>query len=191
MDEREVYGHSSSMAAALAIIALLCLMLLFSCSSTKKTTTTVSRSTDSSSSFHSITKADTAAKQTDIHAQDIDFTVVYGTDSAPIQTKTISSAEYKEATKAGGAPPSVLDFLPDHSRIRSISGHIGSISDSSSSMSTVRYADTSHRQDVKAQQVNQVVVETKTSIRWYIYAGIGLLVLILIIIIALKIAKKL
>lgn len=120
----------SHVAAAAIVLAAI---LLFGCSSVKKTTTTQTKTVvDSSSVSRSQSHRDTISSSNYLQANDISFSVVYSdtlgrlnTDSFLLHSHQVTHSNTSDPTS------SILSFLPMHSKIVSISGHIGSLTDSS------------------------------------------------------------
>lgn len=158
-------------------------ILLSSCANTKKVTQSRVIKTDSSSSLSTSHRTDSVQSARNIAAKDIYFDVIYDTGS--IRPQRFLDSAHK--ITRGAKPPTeqtVFDFLPDHSRIVEIRGHIGSLSDSSSL--SRQQAST---KIVVAQQVAHTDAQVHTvasSWRWPLWLTIacivaGLFVLLLII----------
>lgn len=156
------FGRGFFNAAALSIL-LYALIALLSCSTSKKVTTTNLQQKDSSTFQHKSIASDTASMQRSISAKDIDFTITYG-DGHETKTHVRDSTFLAVAHKrTRGATPLAFTFIPDHSRIVSITGHIGSITDTIATQSSSKAVDTSSKTKAATTVVQEVVVETKKS----------------------------
>lgn len=158
-----------------------CLLnMLVSCANTKKTTQTHVVKSDTTTRVVQSSRQDTASSSRNLTAQDITFDVYYAAPSAH-DTAFLKKAHM---TTRGAVPPEPLDFLPDHSRIVRITGHIGSVADS-----TTHSFSSKDTVSVKGLQITHSDIVAKvvqSSWRWPLWMTIacivaGLVVLLLII----------
>lgn len=163
------------------IIAIIC-MLCSSCANTKKTTKTQLVKSDSTVTTVSTSRIDTSRAFRDITAQDISFDVYYAPPD-PKDTATTRqwlNAAHKQAHD--GIP--AIDWLPDHSRIIRIMGHIGAMSDSS--VIQLRTVDSVAKKKATGSTVVEKVQVVESSWHWPLWLTIaciaaGLIVLLMIV----------
>lgn len=156
------------------------------CTSTKKTTTTSLHTTDTASSFRSKTKVDTASRNSVVKASDVDVYYYYDTSAPP--SAAGKQPQYTADIANGDAPTYDLAFIP-HSKLVAVHVHVGDFSDSSTSSTSHKSVDTTHKQSGQTSQLNQVIVDKKTVIAWWMYVAGGLLLLLLLLFIVYKIVK--
>lgn len=159
-----------------------------SCTSTKKTTTTSLHTTDTASSFRSKTKVDTASRNSVVKASDVDIYYYY--DTAATFVDSAIPAHHQPDTEQGSYTPANFSFpFLQHSGLVAVHVHIGDFSDSSTSSTSHKSIDTTHKQSGQTSQLNQVIVDKKTVIAWWMYVAGGLLLLLLLLFIVYKIVK--
>lgn len=149
------------------LISVILLVQLIGCTSSKKVTQTQTKSVDTTTSFHTLVRTDTASATDVKQLKDINITYYYNTDIDTGDTK-IADTE------------TVYDFIPDHSRITKVTVHVGDYKDSSSSTAASASRDTLSKVSLKTKQVAQTITETKTAYPWWIWV-VGVLLLLFII----------
>lgn len=160
------------------LFMFMCLLnMLTSCANTKKTTQTHTVKSDTATRVVQASRSDTASSTRNVAAQDITFDVYY---AAPTQHDTLLLASDRKT----GIPTQPFDFLPDHSRIIRISGHIGAVTDSMAHSSSSK--DTASIKAVQIAHIDNSVKTAESSWRWPLWLTIacivaGLVVLLLII----------
>lgn len=158
-----------------AISILLWTILLLSCTTTKTTT----HKTETAQTTAASSQQDTASSYRDAVANDIDFVVTYSPyDSANDKAiRTVSNAQFLTDAHQHN---SAFAWLPDHSRIISISGHIGRLSDSSGTSKASRRTDTITQVKMATTQTIAVTKSWLSTFPWWIIfvivgvIGIGL-----------------
>lgn len=145
-----------------ALSILFWMLLLLSCSTTKTTTHKVETTQTTASSR----EQDTASSYQQAVADDIDFVVTYSPyDSANDKAiRTASNTQFLYEAHQSTA----FSWLPDHSRIISISGHIGHMSDSSGTSKSKKRVDTAAATTAVTTAVLSVTTSWLSTFPWWI-----------------------
>lgn len=160
-----------------ALLLSIILTMVLSCANTKKTTQSHVVKSDTATRIVESSRQDTASSTRNVAAQDIDFNVFYGpavSGDSVVISRTVTHSTIM----------SNFDFLPDHSRIVRISGHIGSVTDSSAHSSSSK--DTASVKAIQVAHIDSSIKTMESSWRWPLWLTIacivaGLVVLLLIV----------